>query len=92
MLYEVITGLVHHDFKLDNVLIGEDGRPRISDFGLVKPAELEPPEDRGAFMVIMAAPEGASFEYTLEHMMMLEDQVLFPMLETGEFVNSYNFV
>ncbi len=50
------------------------------------PQELEPSEDRGAFMVIMRAPEGASFEYTLEHMKMLEDRVLFPMLERGEAV------
>ena len=53
----------------------------------VVPEELEPGEDRGAFMVFLLAPEGASFDYTLEHMKMLEDQVLFPKLESGEFVN-----
>lgn len=27
-------GLVHRDFKLDNVLMDDDGQPRVSDFGL----------------------------------------------------------
>lgn len=48
------------------------------------PAEFSPKEDRGVFFSMLRGPEGASFNYVIDHLDQVE-QRLMPYVESGEF-------
>jgi tetratricopeptide (TPR) repeat protein len=41
-------GLVHRDFKPDNVMLGDDGRVRVMDFGLAFSVDADEPDDEAS--------------------------------------------